>query len=234
MVENFSLTAEETHLWVVPFHFINNAKPTFNANSTAISFSSSREILRYLSSRYLNLLPEELIFEKTERGKLFLPEHLSFFFSMAHSGAFLVLAFSLSPIGIDLEKKRKVKAVSLAKKFFSKEEIDFIFSEGKTKVEEKFFQLWTAKEAVLKADGRGITEGLRKTVATIKNNKITSLNLGQHLWDIMSWSIKSASQQNSVDEYAGAIAASMPKLIRWYDFASFVRLDDSCHFRTLT
>lgn len=226
---NFFLPPEEVHLWVVPFY------PTSKTLTLKkVPLLSSREVLRTLLGYYLRVVPEKVVLQKTARGKLFLPEYPELFFSMAHSARLLVLAFSRHPVGIDLEKKRNVKAVALANKFFSQEEIDFMNAGGGQCVEEKFFELWTAKEAVLKADGRGITAGLREVFATIKNEKIFSLRLEKNLWHAAGWSLNDNSTRTSPEKYTGALALpiSMP-LIRWHDLTGSVTLGRSCHFRTL-
>lgn len=216
------LPSEEIHVW---FSLIN--KEDF----------SSRAILRFLLARYLNCSPDSLVFEKTTQGKLFLPEHPHLFFNIAHSGDLLALILSHAPVGIDLEKKRKVKAIALAHKFFSLEEIDFITSKGEAFVEEKFLQLWTAKEAVLKGDGRGITAGLRNVFAIIEKENVVSLTLEKKLWYLTSLSLESSIQQDATftQKYAVAVATLREDpLIRWYDFTSSVTLDSSCHFKILT
>ncbi|MBX9742649.1 MAG: 4'-phosphopantetheinyl transferase superfamily protein [Chthoniobacterales bacterium] len=204
---NFFLPLEEIHVWFFPVSLLNETNACFQRHFFNSEVASSRDVLRSLLSRYLNSSPEELVFQKTTHGKLFLPEHPHFFFNMAHSGDLLALVFSHTPVGIDLEKKRKVKALALANKFFSAEEIDFITSEGEASIEKKFLQLWTAKEAVLKADGRGITEGLREVFAIIEDNKIVSLTLEKQPWHVASWFLRSNAQHVSKPaEYAGAVA----------------------------
>lgn len=76
-------------------------------------------------------------------------------FNISHSGEHVVCAFSTkSKIGIDLEK---IKAISISdfKNQFHEQEWDHIMNS-----ENKYFWFyyyWTAKEAVIKADGRGLS-----------------------------------------------------------------------------
>ncbi|HQT21506.1 MAG: hypothetical protein B7X86_01110 [Sphingobacteriales bacterium 17-39-43] len=76
-------------------------------------------------------------------------------FNISHSGDHVVCAFSTkSKIGIDLEK---IKAISISdfKNQFHEQEWDHIMtSENKYLW---FYYYWTAKEAVIKADGRGLS-----------------------------------------------------------------------------
>ena len=87
------------------------------------------------------------------------------FFSLSHSGDFAVAAVSEFPVGIDIQKlefcengniedlSSKIKKYdNLAKRFFSPKEIDYLstFTDDLNRTE-RFFILWTMKEAFLKA-----------------------------------------------------------------------------------
>lgn len=78
-------------------------------------------------------------------------------FSITHSGDCVLAAFSHGGrIGLDVEcTSRVVKALSLARHFFHPEEVAYIESGGDS-MEERFFRIWTAKEAYCKAIGLGL------------------------------------------------------------------------------
>lgn len=60
------------------------------------------------------------------------------------------------PCGIDIEGNRPFKP-SVAKRFFSKTEYHWIYDTENVSVQaERFFRLWTLKEAYAKATGNGI------------------------------------------------------------------------------
>lgn len=83
-------------------------------------------------------------------------------FNWSHSGdrALVALARGVKP-GIDIELRRvRLHALELARRFFTAAEADWLASLGDTAVHAAFLQLWTAREAVLKATGRGISFGL--------------------------------------------------------------------------
>ncbi|MDE2086743.1 MAG: 4'-phosphopantetheinyl transferase superfamily protein [Xanthomonadaceae bacterium] len=87
-----------------------------------------------------------------------------FDFNWSHSGerAVVALAKGLSP-GIDLEHRRtRSKALDIARRFFTAEEATWLDSLGEGERQAAFLELWTAREAVLKALGRGIGFGLDK------------------------------------------------------------------------
>ncbi len=76
------------------------------------------------------------------------------FFNLSHSGDFVMLAISDTPVGCDIERLHKA---ILSHHVFHPQELTHLRSlpEGDTRNRE-FLRLWTAKEAFLKAIGTGI------------------------------------------------------------------------------
>ena len=84
-------------------------------------------------------------------------------FSLSHSGALALLALADLPVGVDLEAPRpQLRALALAARYFAADESAALqqLSHGRQAL--AFRQLWTAKEAVLKADGSGLAYGLER------------------------------------------------------------------------
>jgi phosphopantetheinyl transferase len=84
--------------------------------------------------------------------------HLSF----SSSGTTAIACASSQPlIGVDIERHRKVEnAIALAKRHFTTEEADVLAQLPKEQQNLAFLHYWTAKEAGLKAIGKGIVFGL--------------------------------------------------------------------------
>ena len=85
-------------------------------------------------------------------------------FNWSHSGnhAVVVLARHVAP-GIDLERLReRSNALPLAQRFFHPGEAAMLAALPVAQRSTAFLELWTAKEAVLKATGRGIAFGLHR------------------------------------------------------------------------
>ncbi len=81
-------------------------------------------------------------------------------FSISHSGADVALAFSAAPVGVDVQEHRAIAdRIRLAETCFSPPELSRLRESGGA--ESVFFEVWTAKEAVVKGDGRGIAAGLQ-------------------------------------------------------------------------
>lgn len=76
------------------------------------------------------------------------------FFNLSHSGDFVILAISDTPVGCDIERLHKA---ILSRHVFHPNELSLLLSlpEGNAR-NQAFLRLWTAKEAFLKAIGTGI------------------------------------------------------------------------------
>ena len=82
------------------------------------------------------------------------PEAPGVFFSLSHSGCYALLAVSDGDVGADLEWVRPVPE-RVAARVFTPDERRWLEDGGDYAA--RFFTLWTLKEALLKACGRGLT-----------------------------------------------------------------------------
>ena len=85
-------------------------------------------------------------------------------FNWSHSGAHALIAVArgIAP-GIDLEQRRpRPRALPLARRFFDSEETAALAALPEDARAAAFLELWTAKEALLKAHGHGISFGLKR------------------------------------------------------------------------
>ncbi len=100
----------------------------------------------------------------TEHGKPYF-ENSSFSFNISHSEEYVVCAISNDEqvnLGIDIEKVKPIKLDGFSA-VFSPEEKREIDSYN------KFYTCWTRKEAIVKADGRGLTIPLN-TINTLNSS----------------------------------------------------------------
>ncbi len=119
-------------------------------------FVASRGILRNLLGRYLQEDPKNLKISYTPQGKPFLPD-TSLFFNLSHSQNILLIALSRkNELGVDVESIReKVDHLKIAKRFFTQKELRFILKQPEDLQGQAFYEVWTSKEALLKAKGIG-------------------------------------------------------------------------------
>ena len=76
-------------------------------------------------------------------------------FSLSHSGELILLAVSDRPVGADIEKIGEIRR-NVARRVFLPEELNWMEGD-KTLETERFYRLWTLKESVMKALGRGFS-----------------------------------------------------------------------------
>ncbi len=131
-----------------------------NKNNHIISFG----ILRTLLAGYVQQSPSDLNFMIGEHGKLELRRNsceATIHFSLSHSGDVALFAVTRDcPIGVDVEYIRPIPHCQrLALEYFSQSEADNLFALPKERQSTRFFNLWTRKEALLKAIGNGLENG---------------------------------------------------------------------------
>ena len=116
-------------------------------------------LARFLISGKLNLSSKEVLFEIGLNGKPTFTTKDNLHFNISHSGQWVVCALASGPVGVDVERLRKVNS-GLAERFFSPDEVATIRALPPENQTKKFIQLWALKESFLKAIGRGLTRNL--------------------------------------------------------------------------
>jgi len=125
-------------------------------------FVASHGMLRAILSRYLETESgKTLEFKSGPYGKPALtgpPARSGLQFNLTHSQDLMLLAVTRAgAVGIDVERIRAMKdAAELVERFFSPREIAAFRKLPAAQQPEAFFNLWTRKEAWLKATGEGI------------------------------------------------------------------------------
>ena len=114
-------------------------------------------LVRKSISEELGIKKEDIVFETNENGKPY-AVGLDIHFSLSHSGEYVFLALSDKPVGIDAEKVRDVNT-DIADRMFTNEERQYVFKEEE-KIKERFFEIWTKKEAYVKMLGGKVSDFL--------------------------------------------------------------------------
>ena len=117
-------------------------------------------LLQELVEKQLGIHPDELVLEKNENGKPWIKDHPEFSFNISHAGDYVVLAYGDVPLGVDIEQIREKDNLRVARRCFTEREYAYV--SGQKEVDdslsaERFFYLWTMKEAYLKLTGDGIS-----------------------------------------------------------------------------
>ena len=120
---------------------------------------SARGMLREIVGRAQGLAPREVAFRYGAHGK---PSADGLRFNVSHSGDYALYAVSRDvEVGVDVELPRGRRTDALARRFFAPGEQERLFALEEPARSEAFFELWTCKEAFLKATGEGLSRSLR-------------------------------------------------------------------------
>jgi 4'-phosphopantetheinyl transferase len=108
----------------------------------------------------------------------------------SHSGGHLLVAAGSGLIvGADLESIRpRANALAVARRFFAEEEIAWLSE--RADIEFDFLRLWCAKEAVLKAHGRGLAFGLHRLAFAEDNGALSLRCCDAELGDARDWILR--------------------------------------------
>lgn len=123
----------------------------------------SNGFLKEKVSEIYNIRKEDLIFSVDEKGKPFCKSHKGIYFSISHSGDFFAVAIDEKEIGIDIEVFKNPTEKLIDRVCSQKEKDLLLLSDNKEKT---FTEIWTKKEAYLKALGTGIDRELKSVDTT--------------------------------------------------------------------
>jgi 4'-phosphopantetheinyl transferase len=147
------LAIDEIHLWFFP---------QWETTSTAAESPAVRGLLAaYLDRRMADVRIEHGAYGKPQIADAALE------FNLSHSGGALLLGLSRDrAVGVDLETaQRKTRPVAeLARRWFAPAETAALEVLPADRQQAAFLRLWTAKEALVKAQGSGIGAGLHQAV----------------------------------------------------------------------
>ena len=132
------------------------------ANATLRArYARAHADLRRILGLYLDLPPAEIAFAQGPHGKPALaasqnPARLEF--NLTGSGDLALLAISLDvPVGVDCEQIRPCRELlGIARRMFSPEVAQALVDMREPERLDAFYTAWTAMEAEVKADGRGL------------------------------------------------------------------------------
>lgn len=131
----------------------------FRFDRDAIHWMSCRARLRMTLGRILDLSPEAVPIVISNWGKpLLAPPYAGLHFNLTHCTELAMIVLSMDgPVGIDLERKcRGAKLLGCESTFCHPQEIEDLPSDSHLRAAQ-LLQIWTHKEAVLKALGTGLS-----------------------------------------------------------------------------
>ncbi|HTF96112.1 MAG TPA: 4'-phosphopantetheinyl transferase superfamily protein [Cellvibrio sp.] len=180
-------------------------------------YIASRWLQRKVLGRYLDQAPELVTISRAAKGKPFI-SNSDLRFNLSHSGNWVVLALAREvELGVDIEQIKKGRdLLSIAESYYHPDEFAQLqqFTDPAAKID-FFYQLWTLKEALLKALGVGISAGLEKAHFRIEHNAVTA-NIAPELDTGNTWQF---GQWRLSDNFHCALATSGTEVLQthWLD-----------------
>jgi 4'-phosphopantetheinyl transferase len=139
-------------------------------------FAFAHSLARTTLSRYDRIDAAAWTFGTADNGKPCIvsgtSRPLSFNLSHTHGFVACVVAPGID-VGVDVESvDRKIEVDDIAERYFAGIEIDALHALRGTERVERFFELWTLKEAYLKAVGIGLSHALDPVSFVLRNGEI--------------------------------------------------------------
>jgi 4'-phosphopantetheinyl transferase len=169
------LRDDEIHVWQLDYRPAHGRNP-----------------LRSVLGAYLGIEADRVTLINGEHGRPALADghDQSLGFNWSHSGnrALIAVGRRINP-GVDLEQLRaRPRAMEIARRYFSAAEAEALAALPATARDAAFLEMWTAKEAVLKALGRGLAFGLdRLSIASAAGQLVLQRLEGD---DVGAWQLQ--------------------------------------------
>ena len=162
----------------------------------------SHGLLRHLLAFYVRIEPQNIQYSVNQFGKPFLKDtNCRVQFNMSHSKDYAAYIIALdSLVGIDIEwKDETVNFQEIIELVFSPTEINIFNKLSPAEQFRAFYDIWTKKEAIIKAIGQGLSYPLRtiEIMSSIKNNKA---------YYVDNETTFHYAELRGLDNYAGAIS----------------------------
>jgi 4'-phosphopantetheinyl transferase len=163
-------------------------------------FIICRTVLKFLLAKQTGLDVNEIVLDKYSNKKPYLPSHPSVFFNITHAGDCAVIAIAKNPVGVDIEYVNKdFDYNEILSGIFNKSEIHEVFNSNNK--QRTFYKLWTRKEAIVKATGKGIDDHFPEIVSLDGYHHMRPELLGNiKVLQVFSFELN--------EDYTGAVAYS--------------------------
>lgn len=166
------------------------------------NFVIRKGLLKFLLAKYLttNIASTEFT-EGNNKKPILATNNMGLHFNSSHSGNFIVIAIAKQEIGIDIEHiNTAFNYQEILSAIFSNDEINYILNSKNAS--ESFYQLFTRKEAIVKASSKGITDSIKNVPVLNGKHLIEEINetgISENIW------VNSFIPENN---YAGCISTN--------------------------
>lgn len=164
-----------------------------------VRFIISRAGLRIILGNYLHLPPMEITFALGENKKPYIDKSAAkkINYNVSHAGNCILIAISESPVGADVEFiNRTFDYWSIVDDFFNIDEVAYVREASSI---ERFYKVWTRKEAITKGTGKGLDENMKMIPGTDGAHEVDA----HMIHSSCGWAVNSFMINN---DYAASIA----------------------------
>jgi 4'-phosphopantetheinyl transferase len=200
----YSLLNKEEQQRAARYHFERDQK----------RFIAARGLLRYILSTYLNKAAADILFQYGPQGKPYVAD-TALQFNVSHSDDRIVIGIgNHHPLGVDVEHMtRIVEMADIATRFFTTNEAQQINALSGDAQRRAFFNVWTRKEALLKAIGSGLSLSLQACEVSVSEEELsTVLACNAPSFDKHDWQVHSRAL---TDDYLAAAVVHRDLKVVW-------------------
>lgn len=176
--------------------FLDSSILSLKEKKRAMSYRFEKDSSLYVAGKMLTrkiffslfgIRPEKIIFKIDDYGRPFLdfPKVKNFDFNLSHSGEYVVLAISDERVGIDIEKIKPID-LAISNECFHDKEIEYLYKNSKNVID-RFYTIWTLKEAFIKAVGQGLSYPLKNFYFNTLSSEEITINI---IDDVSRWNFK--------------------------------------------
>jgi 4'-phosphopantetheinyl transferase len=218
---NTSINNSQVHVWqatlkslnVLPGDISDFLSPCELERANKLKFPHDQEqfilrhyLLRIILSKYCDCHPCELRFRYNsyEKPYIDLPEFNEINFNMSSSDDLIIIGLCRnSDIGIDVEKVHQIQDMEqIAQENFSHQELTYFNCE--TDKTAAFFNIWTRKEAFIKAIGKGFYFPLKSFYCEFSSSGgYENITIPKHPVESKLWKTKTLK---AADGYVASLA----------------------------
>jgi 4'-phosphopantetheinyl transferase len=119
-------------------------------------FLLTRALLRATLPEVTGVSPAATAYARAGSGRLCLVDPAGWHVSISHANGLAAVAVANAPCGVDIEGPRTTDTTAVARRYFAAPERDWLASLPEEARHTAFLQLWTLKEAAVKALGTGL------------------------------------------------------------------------------
>ena len=170
----------------------------YRSSGDQLRFSCTRGVLRLLLGQYTHRSPASLDIIAGVNQKPALNESVGWQFNVSHSGNWMLIAIGRVDVGVDLEQVNAYFSFSdLLPASFSPAEQHVVATGADARL--CFYELWTRKEALVKATGKGMDSSFDQVPSLPGTHPADARLIGQagH-WTVSSFTV--------TDGYPAALA----------------------------